>query len=166
MKFFLVSPIQAGENNRTSAGMAVLRSGLPETVPAVTVNRLCASGLEAVGQAARAIAGGDAELVIAGGVESMSRAPFVMPKAEAAFTREQKLEDSTLGWRCINPVMQARYGVDSMTHTADNLAREHGIRRDCQDAYALRSQQRTARARADGWLAEEITAVQISNGSD
>jgi 3-oxoadipyl-CoA thiolase len=157
---------QAGEDNRNVARMATLLSGLPETVPAVTVNRLCASGLEAVGQAARAIAGGDAEFVIAGGVESMSRAPFVMPKAEAAFTREQKLEDSTLGWRCINPVMQSRYGVDSMTQTADNLAREYGITRDCQDAYALRSQQRTARAQAEGWLAEEITAVQISNGSE
>jgi 3-oxoadipyl-CoA thiolase len=157
---------QAGEDSRNVARMATLLSGLPETVPAVTVNRLCASGLEAVGQAARAIAGGDAEFVIAGGVESMSRAPFVVPKAEAAFTREQKLEDSTLGWRCINPVMQSRYGVDSMTQTADNLAREYGITRDCQDAYALRSQQRTARAQAEGWLAEEITAVQISNGSE
>ncbi|MGB8284775.1 MAG: 3-oxoadipyl-CoA thiolase [Pseudolabrys sp.] len=157
---------QAGEDNRNVARMATLLSGLPETVPAVTVNRLCGSGLEAIGQAARAIAGGDAEFVIAGGVESMSRAPFVMPKAEAAFTREQKLEDSTLGWHCINPVMQSRYGVDSMTQTADNLARERGITRDCQDAYALRSQQRTARARAEGWLAEEITAVQISNCSD
>jgi 3-oxoadipyl-CoA thiolase len=157
---------QAGEDNRNVARMAMLLSGLPETVPAVTVNRLCASGLEAVGQAARAIAGGDAEFVIAGGVESMSRAPFVVPKAEAAFTREQKLEDSTLGWRCINPVMQSRYGVDSMTQTADNLARENGITRDCQDTYALRSQQRTARAQAEGWLAEEITAVQISNGSE
>ena len=157
---------QAGEDNRNVARMATLLSGLPETVPAVTVNRLCASGLEAIGQAARAIAGRDAEFVIAGGVESMSRAPFVMPKAEAAFTREQKLEDSTLGWHCINPVMQSRYGVDSMTQTADNLARERGITRDCQDAYALRSQQRTGRAQAEGWLAEEITAVQISNGSD
>jgi 3-oxoadipyl-CoA thiolase len=157
---------QAGEDNRNVARMALLLSGLPETVPAVTVNRLCASGLEAVGQAARAIACGDAELVIAGGVESMSRAPFVMAKAETAFGREQKLEDSTLGWRCINPVMQARYGIDSMTQTADNLAREHRITRECQDAYALRSQQRTARARAEGWLAEEITAVQISNGGD
>ena len=157
---------QAGEDNRNVARMATLLSGLPETVPAVTVNRLCASGLEAIGQAARAIAGGDAGFVIAGGVESMSRAPFVVPKAEAAFTREQKLEDSTLGWHCINPVMQSRYGVDSMTQTADNLARERGITRDCQDSYALRSQQRTARAQAEGWLAEEITAVQISNGSD
>src|SRR5216117_4362799 len=120
---------QAGEDNRNVARMAALLSGLPETVPAVTVNRLCASGLEAVCVAARAIAGGDAQLVIAGGVESMSRAPFIMPKANTAFSREQKLEDSTLGWRCINPVMQARYGVDSMTQTADNLAREHGIAR-------------------------------------
>jgi 3-oxoadipyl-CoA thiolase len=133
-------------------------------VPAVTVNRLCASGLGS-GLAARAIAGGDARLVIAGGVESMSRAPFVMAKAETAFGREQKLEDSTLGWRCINPAMQARYGVDSMTQTADNLAREHGITRACQDAYAWRSQQRTAHARAQGWLAEEITAVQVASES-
>ena len=156
---------QAGEDNRNIARMAVLLSGLPETVPAVTVNRLCASGLEAVGQAARAIACDDAELVIAGGVENMSRAPFIIAKAEAAFGREQKLEDSTLGWRCINPVMQARYGVDSMTQTADNLAREHGIPRDCQDAYAWRSQQRTAHAQAQGWLAEEITPVQVPNES-
>jgi acetyl-CoA acetyltransferase family protein len=126
---------------------------------------LCASGLEAIGQAARTIAGGDAHLVIAGGVESMSRAPFVMAKAETAFGREQKLEDSTLGWRCINPVMQARYGVDSMTQTADNLAREHGITRECQDAYAWRSQQRTAHAHEQGWLAEEITPVQVPNES-
>src|SRR5437763_14874966 len=154
---------QAGEDNRNVARMAALLSGLPETVPAVTVNRLCASGLEAVGQAARAIAGGDGQLVIAGGVESMSRAPFVMAKAEIAFGREQKLEDSTLGWRCINPVMQARYGVDSMTQTADNLAREHGISRACQDAYAWRSQQRTAHAQAQGWLAEAITAVRVND---
>jgi 3-oxoadipyl-CoA thiolase len=157
---------QAGEDNRNVARMATLLSGLPETVPAVTVNRLCASGLEAVGLAARAIAAGDAELVIAGGVESMSRAPFVMAKAETAFGREQKLEDSTLGWRCINPVMQARYGVDSMTQTADNLAREHGIARTCQDAYAWRSQQRTADAQAEGWLGEEITAVQVRQSSE
>jgi 3-oxoadipyl-CoA thiolase len=156
---------QAGEDNRNVARMAALLSGLPETVPAVTVNRLCASGLEAVGQAARAIAGGDAHLVIAGGVESMSRAPFVMAKAETAFGREQKLEDSTLGWRCINPLMQARYGVDSMTQTADNLAREHGITRECQDAYAWRSQQRTAHAQEQGWVAEEITPVQVPNES-
>jgi 3-oxoadipyl-CoA thiolase len=146
--------------------MAVLLSGLPETVPALTVNRLCASGLEAVGQAARAIASGDAELVIAGGVESMSRAPFIINKAEAAFGREQKLEDSTLGWRCINPLMQARYGVDSMTQTADHLARENGISRACQDAYACRSQRRTAHAQSKGWLAEEITPVSTRKGDD
>jgi 3-oxoadipyl-CoA thiolase len=157
---------QAGEDNRNVARMAALLSGLPETVPAVTVNRLCASGLEAVGVAARTIACGDAQLVIAGGVESMSRAPFVIPKANTAFSREQKLEDSTLGWRCINPVMRARYGVDSMVQTADNLAREHGIGRDCQDAYAWRSQQRTARAQAEGWLAEEITAVRVRHGTE
>src|SRR5438445_6186633 len=157
---------QAGEDNRNVARMAVLLSGLSETVPAVTVNRLCASGLEAVGQAARAIAGGDAEFVIAGGVESMSRAPFVMPKAEAAFTREQKLEDSTLGWHCINPVMQSRYGVDSMTQTADNLARELHIARACQDAYAWRSQQRTAHAQAQGWLGEEITPVPVPHSNE
>ena len=153
---------QAGEDNRNVARMAALLSGLPETVPAMTVNRLCASGLEAVGQAARSIACGDSQLVIAGGVESMSRAPFVIAKAETAFGRAQKLEDSTLGWRFINPAMQARYGVDSMTQTADNLAREYGISRACQDAYAWRSQQRTARAQVQGWLAEEITPVQVT----
>src|SRR5215471_8222236 len=152
---------QAGEDNRNVARMAVLLSGLPETIPGVTVNRLCASGLEAVGLAARAIACGEADLVIAGGVESMSRAPLVMGKAETAFGREQKLEDSTLGWRFVNPVMRARYGVDSMTQTADNLAREHNISRQSQDAYALRSQQRTVHAQAEGWLAEEITPVQV-----
>ena len=152
---------QAGEDNRNVARMATLLSGLPETVPAVTVNRLCASGLEAVGQAARTIACGEAQLVIAGGVESMSRSPFVMAKADTAFGREQKLEDTTLGWRFVNPAMQARYGVDSMTQTADNLAREHDISRNCQDAYAWRSQQRTAHAQAQGWLAEEIAPVQV-----
>jgi 3-oxoadipyl-CoA thiolase len=156
---------QAGEDNRNVARMATLLSGLPETIPAVTVNRLCASGLEAIGQAARAIANGDAELMIAGGVESMSRAPFVVAKPEAAFGREQKLEDTTLGWRFINPVMKARYGVDTMTQTADNLAREHKIDRASQDTYALRSQQRTARAQVQGWLAEEITPVQVPNES-
>src|SRR5437762_12087349 len=117
---------QAGEDNRNVARMAALLSGLPETVPALTVNRLCASGLEAVIVAARAIACADAELVIAGGVESMSRAPFVIAKSDTAFGRGQKLEDSTLGWRFVNPAMEARYGIDSMTQTADNLAREHG----------------------------------------
>jgi 3-oxoadipyl-CoA thiolase len=152
---------QAGEDNRNVARMAVLLSGLPETIPGLTVNRLCASGLEALGVAARAVASGEAQLVIAGGVESMSRAPLVMAKADTAFGREQRIEDSTLGWRFINPVMRARYGVDSMTQTADNLAREHKISRTDQDAYAWRSQQRTAKAQAQGWLAEEITPVQV-----
>jgi len=157
---------QAGEDNRNVARMATLLSGLPETVPAVTVNRLCASGLEAVAVATRAIACGDAKLVIAGGVESMSRAPFVLSKADTAFGRGQKFEDSTLGWRFINPLMQARYGVDSMAQTADNLAREHRISRTDQDAYAWRSQQRTANAQAQCWLAEEITPVQVAHGSE
>jgi 3-oxoadipyl-CoA thiolase len=144
--------------------MARLLSGLPHTVPALTVNRLCASGLEAIGQAARAIALGEADLVIAGGVESMSRAPYVMAKAGAGFDREQKLEDTTLGWRLVNAKMQARYGVDSMSQTAENLAREHGIDRTAQDAYAWRSQQRAAHAQKQGWLAEEITAVEVRQG--
>jgi 3-oxoadipyl-CoA thiolase len=155
---------QAGEDNRNVARMAALLSGLPMSVPAMTVNRLCASGLEAVGQAARAISCGDAELILAGGVESMSRAPYVMAKAGNAFDREQKLEDSTLGWRFVNPRMQARYGVDSMTQTADNLAREHGITRADQDGYAWRSQQRAAHAQRQGWLAEEITAADVAHG--
>jgi 3-oxoadipyl-CoA thiolase len=152
---------QAGEDNRNVARMAALLAGLPDSVPGVTVNRLCASGLEAVGQAARAIRLGEADLVLAGGVESMSRSPFVVGKAAAPFGRDQKLEDTTLGWRFVNPLMKERYGVDSMTETAENLAREHGIARDDQDAYALRSQQRTERARAAGWLGEEIAPVPV-----
>ncbi|WP_266182334.1 3-oxoadipyl-CoA thiolase [Dyella humicola] len=155
---------QSGEDNRNVGRMAVLLSGLPESVPAVTVNRLCASGLEAMGQGARAIACGEADLVIAGGVESMSRAPYVMAKATGAYTREQKLEDTTLGWRLVNPRMQASYGIDSMTQTAENLAREHAIDRADQDAYAWRSQQRAARAQQQGWLAEEITVVEAPQG--
>jgi 3-oxoadipyl-CoA thiolase len=155
---------QAGEDNRNVARMAALLSGLPISVPAVTVNRLCASGLEAVGQGARAIASGEAELILAGGVENMSRAPYVMAKAGGAFARDQKLEDTTLGWRLVNPAMQARFGVDSMTQTADNLAREHGIDRASQDAYAWRSQQRASLAQRNGWLAEEITAVHTMHG--
>jgi 3-oxoadipyl-CoA thiolase len=150
---------QAGEDNRNVARMAALLAGLPPEVPGVTVNRLCASGLEAIGQAARAIACGEAELVIAGGVESMTRAPYVMAKADAAYARGQQLEDTVLGWRLVNPAMRAGYGVDSMTQTAENLAREHGIDRASQDAYALRSQARTAYAQRQGWLAEEITPV-------
>jgi 3-oxoadipyl-CoA thiolase len=150
---------QAGEDNRNVARMAALLAGLPETVPGVTVNRLCASGLEAVGQAARAIAAGEAELVLAGGVESMSRSPYVMAKAAGAFARDQKLEDTTLGWRLVNPAMEKRYGIDSMTQTAENLAREDGVAREDQDGYALRSQQRAECARAEGRLAEEIVPV-------
>ena len=157
---------QSGEDNRNVARMAVLLSGLPVSVPAVTVNRLCASGLEAVGQAARAIALGEAELVIAGGVESMSRAPYVMAKADAALAREQKLEDTTLGWRLVNPRMQESYGVDSMAQTAENLAREHGIAREAQDAYALRSQQRAQRALHAGEFADEIMPIVTPSGKE
>ena len=157
---------QAGEDNRNVARMAVLLSGLPDSIPGVTVNRLCASGLEAVGQAARAIRLGEAELVLAGGVESMSRSPYVLGKAGAPFGRDQKLEDTTLGWRFVNPVMEAKHGIESMTQTAENLAREHGIDRADQDAYALRSQQRTERARASGWLAEEIVPVSVREGRE
>ncbi len=155
---------QSGEDNRNVARMAVLLSGLPESVPAVTVNRLCASGLEAIGQGARSIACGEADLVIAGGVESMSRAPYVMAKATGAYAREQQLEDTTLGWRLVNPRMQVGYGIDSMTQTAENLAREQAINRADQDAYAWRSQQRAAHAQQQGWLAEEITVVEAPRG--
>src|SRR5207342_1375406 len=147
---------QAGEDNRNVARMAALLAGLPVPVPGVTVNRLCASGLEAVGQAARAIALGEADLMLAGGVEGMSRAPYVMGKADVPFGRDQKLEDTTLGWRFVNPAMAALHGVDSMSQTAENLAREHGIARADQDAFALRSQQRAAKALADGRLAIEL----------
>jgi 3-oxoadipyl-CoA thiolase len=147
---------QSGEDNRNVARMATLLAGLPETTPAVTLNRLCASGLEAIGQGARAIALGEAELILAGGVESMSRAPYVMAKAGAGFDRGQQLEDTTLGWRMINPKMRAAYGVDSMAQTAENLAGQFGISRNDQDAFALRSQQRAARAIADGRLDAEI----------
>jgi 3-oxoadipyl-CoA thiolase len=157
---------QAGEDNRNVARMAALLAGLPASVPGVTVNRLCASGLEAVGLAARAIDTGAAELVLAGGVESMSRSPYVLAKAGAAFARDQKLEDTTLGWRFVNPAMEARYGIDSMTQTAENLAREDAISRVDQDAYALRSQQRAEAARVAGRLAEEIVAVPVAAGAE
>jgi 3-oxoadipyl-CoA thiolase len=156
---------QSGEDNRNVARMAVLLAGLPVSVPAVTVNRLCASGLEAIGQAARAIALGDIDLAIAGGVESMSRAPYVMAKAAAALGREQKLEDTTLGWRLINPRMPDLHGVDTMAQTAENLAREHNIARTDQDAYALRSQQRALRARDAGEFADEIVPVPVPSGT-
>jgi len=150
---------QAGEDNRNVARMAALLAGLPESVPGVTINRLCASGLEAIGQAARACALGEADLVVAGGVESMTRAPYVLGKADTALSREQKLEDTTLGWRFVNPRMQVLHGVDSMTQTAENLAREHGIAREDQDAFALRSQQRAAAATGHGWFRDELTSV-------
>ncbi|RRV06688.1 3-oxoadipyl-CoA thiolase [Pseudomonas sp. v388] len=158
---FLGCANQAGEDNRNVARMAALLAGLPETVPGVTLNRLCASGMDAIGTAFRAIGSGEMELAIAGGVESMSRAPFVMGKADAAFSRTMKLEDTTIGWRFINPLMKARYGVDSMPETADNVADDFTISRADQDAFALRSQQRTAVAQAAGFFEEEIVAVHV-----
>jgi len=152
---------QSGEDNRNVARMALLLAGLPKEVPGVTVNRLCGSSLEAVAQAARAIKCGEAELVIAGGVESMSRAPYVMGKADAAFSRSAKLEDTTLGWRFVNPLMKERCGVDSMADTAENVAEEFHISRDDQDAFAYRSQQRAAAAITGGAMAEEIYPVTI-----
>src|SRR5688500_16236780 len=146
---------QAGEDNRNVARMALLLAGLPVTVPGLTVNRLCASGLEAIGQGARAIALGDAELVLAGGVEGMTRAPYVLGKADTSFDRVQQLQDTTLGWRFPNPALAAAHGVESMAQTAENLAREHAIARADQDAFALRSQQRAARAAAAGVFAQE-----------
>jgi len=152
---------QAGEDNRNVARMALLLAGLPQEVPGATVNRLCGSSLEAVSQAARAIKTGEAELVVAGGVESMSRAPFVMAKSDAPFSRAAKLEDTTLGWRFINPLMKEKYGVDSMAETAENVAKEYHISREDQDAFAYRSQQRNAAAIAAGALAEEIYPITI-----
>ena len=155
---------QAGEDNRNVARMAALLAGLPASVPGVTVNRLCASGLEALGQAARACRLGEAGVVIAGGVEHMTRAPYVLGKAGTEYSREQSLEDTTLGWRFVNPRMRALHGVDSMAQTAENLARGHGISREDQDAFALRSQQRAARAAAEGWFADELTPVSVASG--
>ncbi|MBO9622322.1 MAG: 3-oxoadipyl-CoA thiolase [Sphingomonas sp.] len=152
---------QAGEDNRNVARMAVLLAGLPEQVPGSTVNRLCGSGLDAVGSAARAIRAGDAQLMIAGGVESMSRAPYVLGKADAAFARDQKLEDTTIGWRFINPAMKAAYGVDSMPETGENVARQWGVTREEQDFFALRSQEKAAAAQASGRLAAEIVPVAV-----
>lgn len=152
---------QAGEDNRNVARMALLLAGLPQSIPGVTLNRLCASGMDAVGTAFRAIASGEAELVIAGGVESMSRAPYVMGKADSAFGRGQKIEDTTIGWRFVNPLMKAQYGVDAMPETADNVAEDYGISRADQDAFALRSQQRAGIAQASGYFAEEIVPVVI-----
>ena len=160
---FLGCANQAGEDNRNVARMALLLAGLPETVPGVTLNRLCASGMDAIGTAFRAIASGEMELAIAGGVESMSRAPFVMGKADAAFSRNMKLEDTTIGWRFINPLMKAQYGVDAMPQTADNVADDYEISREDQDAFALRSQQRAAAAQAAGFFADEIIEVRIAH---
>ncbi len=153
---------QAGEDNRNVARMASLLAGLPIGVPGSTVNRLCGSGLDALGIAARAIKSGETALMIAGGVESMSRAPFVMGKAESAFSRAAKIEDTTIGWRFVNPAMRAMYGVDSMPETAENVATEFGIGREDQDAFALLSQQRAAAAQESGRFAEEIVAVAVA----
>lgn len=152
---------QAGEDNRNVARMSSLLAGLPENVSGTTLNRLCGSGLDAVAYGARAIKSGDADLIIAGGVESMSRAPFVMPKATSAFSRANEVHDTTIGWRFVNKLMKAQYGVDSMPETAENVAEDFGISRTDQDAFALRSQQRTAAAQAAGVFAEEITPVII-----
>lgn len=153
---------QSGEDNRNVARMATLLAGLPPAVPGVTLNRLCASGMDAVGTAARAIACGELSLAIAGGVESMSRAPFVMGKAESAFDRRAELFDTTLGWRFVNPAMQQVYGCDSMVQTGDNVAAESAVSREDQDAFALRSQQRAAAAQARGFFVEEIAPVSFS----
>jgi 3-oxoadipyl-CoA thiolase len=155
---------QAGEDNRNVARMALLLAGLPDSVPGVTVNRLCASGLEAVGQAARAIIAGEADLVLAGGVESMTRAPFVMGKADTAFSRAAKIEDTTIGWRFVNPAMVNAYGVDSMPQTGENVAADYQVSRADQDAFAWRSQQRTGAAQVRGYFAGEITPVTVPGG--
>lgn len=147
---------QAGEDNRNVAHMASLLAGLPVDVPGATINRLCGSGLDAVGTAARAIKAGEAGLMIAGGVESMSRAPFVMPKAESAFSRSNAVYDTTIGWRFVNKLMKEKYGVDSMPETAENVATDFGIEREAQDRMALRSQLNAVAAIQDGHLAREI----------
>jgi len=152
---------QAGEDNRNVARMAALLSGLPVSVPGTTINRLCGSGLDAVAYAARSIIAGDNDIVVAGGVESMSRAPFVMPKATTAFSRQAEIFDTTIGWRFVNPALKAQYGIDSMPETAENVAAEFGVTRADQDLFALRSQQRAAKAQANGRLAEEIVAVDV-----
>lgn len=155
---------QAGEDNRNVARMATLLAGLPDAVPGTTVNRLCGSGLDAVGIAARAIIAGQADLVVAGGVESMSRAPFVMPKATTPFSRAAEIYDTTLGWRFVNPLMQRGWGTDAMPETAENVAAEYGVDRAAQDAFAYRSQQRAARAQTSGRLAEEIVPIEVPAG--
>ncbi|MGQ0698885.1 MAG: 3-oxoadipyl-CoA thiolase [Panacagrimonas sp.] len=152
---------QAGEDNRNVARMAALLAGLPQDVPGVTLNRLCGSSLDAVGIAARAIKSGEVELMIAGGVESMTRAPFVMGKADSAFSRTAKIEDTTIGWRFVNPLLKSRYGIDSMPETAENVAEQFGIARADQDLFALRSQQRWARSNAAGFFEREIVPVAL-----
>jgi acetyl-CoA acyltransferase len=152
---------QAGEDNRNVARMAALLAGLPVETPGVTINRLCGSGLDAVGSAARVIEAGESGMVIAGGVESMSRAPFVIPKSDAAFSRSHTLYDTTIGWRFVNPEMQSRHGVDTMPETAETLAVEFGIEREAQDRFALASQQRALEAQSRGFLAREIVPVQV-----
>ncbi len=153
---------QAGEDNRNVARMALLLAGLPQTVPGTTVNRLCGSSMDAIAIAARAIKTGESSVIIAGGVESMSRAPFVMGKSDAAFSRAMKLEDTTMGWRFVNPAMKTLYGTDSMPETGENVAEEFSVSRPDQDAFAYRSQQRAAAAMKSGRLAEEITPVTIT----
>jgi acetyl-CoA C-acetyltransferase len=155
---------QAGEDNRNVARMATLLAGVPESVAATTVNRLCGSGLDAVGYAARAVRLGEADLVIAGGVESMSRAPFVMPKSQTAFSRAAEIHDTTIGWRFVNKVIENQYGIDSMPETAENVAAEFAIARADQDAFALRSQQRAIAAQANGRLAKEIAPIDVPAG--
>ncbi len=152
---------QAGEDNRNVARMAALLAGLPIDAPGTTVNRLCGSGMDAIGSAARALKAGEAQLMIAGGVESMTRAPFVMGKATSAFSRQAELHDTTIGWRFVNARLKAQYGIDSMPETAENVAEQFGVSRADQDAFALRSQQKAARAQADGTLAAEIVGVEI-----
>ncbi|WP_153769385.1 3-oxoadipyl-CoA thiolase [Labrenzia sp. CE80] len=152
---------QAGEDNRNVARMSSLLAGLPETVPGTTMNRLCGSGMDAIITASRAIISGQADLIVAGGVESMSRAPFVMPKAETAFSRSNEVHDTTIGWRFVNPLMKRQYGVDSMPETGENVAEDFSISRADQDAFAYRSQKKAAEAQARGRLAEEIVAVTI-----
>jgi 3-oxoadipyl-CoA thiolase len=153
---------QAGEDNRNVARMALLLAGLPESVPGLTLNRLCASGMEAVGQAARAIRAGEMEFAIAGGVESMTRAPFVQGKAQEAFSRSAEIFDTTIGWRFVNPLMKKQYGIDSMPETGENVAEEFQISRADQDAFAIRSQQKTGKAIAAGYFAKEIVPVEIA----
>ncbi|WHO83926.1 3-oxoadipyl-CoA thiolase [Rhizobium leguminosarum] len=152
---------QAGEDNRNVARMSALLAGLPIAVPGTTINRLCGSGMDAVITAARAIRSGEAELMVAGGVESMSRAPFVMPKAETAFSRAAEIHDTTIGWRFVNPLMKKQYGVDSMPETGENVAADYHVSREDQDAFAVRSQAKAAAAQANGRLAKEITPVTI-----